>query len=107
MNPTITRDTCGTAKGYRQHYKKGEQRCRPCMDAFSTYCRDNKGTIENRMTTAEVATEIEWQLTLNQGQYHILRALGYTRNPATLERRLAKAGRHDINARLFGMDQAA
>lgn len=101
MKPTITRDICGTHKGYRKHYRQGEERCRPCVDAFNAYHRTYRAGREHAMTLEELTAEVEWQLSCAQGEHAILRALGYTKNPATLERRLARAKRHDLIPKIF------
>lgn len=106
MKPTTHRDICGTPKGYRRHYKNGEERCRPCLDSYAEHCRERRG-LDAKMKPAETIAEIEWLLSLNQGEHYILKALGYTHNPASLERRLGRHGRHDLVRRLFRMEDAA
>lgn len=35
MKPSVTRDICGTATGYRKHKYLGEEKCQSCKDAYN------------------------------------------------------------------------
>lgn len=37
--PSPAAAQCGTPGGYRSHYRRGEQACRPCLDAHNEACR--------------------------------------------------------------------
>jgi len=39
MKPFVTREICGTEKGYRKHKNSGEHKCQPCKDAHNVYRR--------------------------------------------------------------------
>lgn len=107
--PARHRAQCGTQKGYRTHSRRGEHQCPDCAEANRIYKKTWRidGT-EKAMTNEEIAAEVEHLLRLNQGSHTILKALGYTTNPTTLERRLQRAKRPDLIPRLFHMqDQAA
>jgi hypothetical protein len=41
---------CGTAAGYRAHYRHGEPACRPCKDAINAYVRSRPTTGTRRTT---------------------------------------------------------
>lgn len=108
-NPAQRRSECGTQNGYRLHSRRSEHQCADCLEANRIYKKQWRidGT-EKAMTNEEIAAEVEHLLRLNQGSHTILKALGYTNNPGTLERRLQRAKRKDLIPRLFHMqDQAA
>ena len=46
--PASTMSTCGTTNGAVAHDSRGEERCRPCKDAWNAYWRayraKNRGT---------------------------------------------------------------
>jgi hypothetical protein len=39
MKPSVTREICGTEKGYRKHKNSGEHKCQPCKDAHNVVRR--------------------------------------------------------------------
>jgi len=102
MNPTIIRPICGTDAGYRAHTKRVEERCQPCKTAWTERCK--KYTHRTKMTAQEIAEEIEWLLSLNQGEHYILRAIGYQGRERSLEARLRDHGLQDVARRLLFPD---
>ena len=94
MNPTVIRDTCGTVKGYRAHQTRKETRCQPCLTAWGERCKQYSPPAQP--TADEVAAEIEWLLTLNQGHGRILQAIGYTGRLPALEKRMRQNGHPDL-----------
>jgi len=105
-NPTVYRETCGTAAGYRAHTHRGEERCEPCKKAWTKNCdKYRRPTTPNSQVLIE---EIEWLLKAHQGSHYILKAVGYTGREGTLRSRLEKHNRADLARRLLRMeDQAA
>ena len=96
--PPVTRDVCGTTTGYRKHKTMGEDRCQPCKDAEAARTRIKRAAMprpERRPDVAEIAQEIDWQLSCGQGWGPAMHAVGYT-NPSTLARRLQRSGRNDL-----------
>lgn len=68
---------------------------------------DNGATARARNNEARRQQLIEEAIFLIRcgvGEAAILHALGYTRNPLALRRRLERAGRHDIIPRIFEWD---
>lgn len=68
---------------------------------------DNGAAARTRNNDAKRQAIIEEALFLIRcgvGEAAILHALGYTRNPLALRRRLERAGRHDIIPRIFEWD---
>jgi len=90
MNPTIHRPTCGTVPGYRSHQRNKEERCQPCKAAWGERCKQYAPPAQP--TADEIAAEIEWLLTLNQGHGRILQAIGYTGRLPALEKRMRTNG---------------
>jgi len=90
MNPTIHRDTCGTVAGYRAHQTRKETRCQPCLTAWRERCKQYAPPPVP--TADEIAEEIEWLLTLNQGHGRILQAIGYQGRLPALEKRMRTNG---------------
>lgn len=50
---------------------------------------------------AAIIEEIEFLTSCDMGEAGILQAIGYTRNPLALKRRLERANRHDLIPRIF------
>jgi hypothetical protein len=75
-----------------------EEQCQPCKDAEAARTRSRragKPRPERRPDVAEIAQEIDWQLSCGQGWGQAMKAVGYT-NPITLARRLQRNGRNDL-----------
>ena len=93
--PAVTRDICGTMPGRGKHRRMNEEQCQPCKDAESARSRARRASRERRPDVAEIAQEIDWQLSCGQGWGQAMHAVGYT-NPITLARRLQRNGRNDL-----------
>jgi len=96
--PATARNICGTVAGYQKHKRTGEERCQPCKDAEAARSRTKRAAKprpERRPNAAEIAQEIDWQLSCGQGWGTAMHAVGYT-NPTHLARRLHRAGRLDL-----------
>lgn len=103
-NPPVIRDICGTNTGYRRHGKHNEERCQPCKNAWTERCK--KYAPEAGPSAEEVAAEIDWLLSLNQGHHYTIRAVGYLGREVSLKSRLLRAGRPDLATQLAIMDAA-
>ena len=101
-NPTVARDICGTERGYRWHTKYNEERCQPCKAAWTERCK--KYAPEYGPSSKEVAAEIDWLLSLNQGQHYTIKAIGYVGREVSLKSRLLRAGRPDLATKLAIME---
>jgi hypothetical protein len=104
-NPTVHRDICGTVPGYRLHRKNGEERCQPCKAAWTERCK--KYAPEPKPTAEEVAAEIDWLLSLNQGKHYVINAVGYVGREHALKSRLMRASRPDLATKLSIMELTA
>lgn len=49
----ITRDNCGSTRGYQKHYREGESPCKPCIEAQSIYTKKRMENPENKRKKAE------------------------------------------------------
>lgn len=98
--PSVTREGCGTQAGYQKHRRMREEQCQPCKDAEAADSRARRAARpkpEDRPDVAELAAEIDWQLSCGQGWGTAMKAVGYT-NQNTLARRLQRGGRSDLAA---------
>lgn len=119
---TITREICGTHRGYYKHRKNGEPRCQPCKDAYAIHQQDYRtdrangvvrtvrtqvradGVRQPRISTPEIVAEIRHLMSLGQGHAYILRAVGYAGREAVLKNRLQRPGYGDVYNELMGVD---
>ena len=95
---------CGTTAANRRHLSHGEPPCQPCKTADNL---DRKKRLHAHKpptpTTLETIEEVEHLLMCGEGEHSILQALNTT--PLNLQRRLQRAGRTDLNHRIFNGDQ--
>src|SRR5438067_7811037 len=88
LPPTPT-GACGERRGYQRHYRRGEEACPDCMDAWRTRYPENKPKAH------EIAEEVDHLISLGQGTYYILKATKQASADA-LARKLYRLGRHDL-----------
>ena len=106
MSLSVTRDICGTAKGYRKHKSLGEEKCQPCKDAYNVERRTKYySTEKNRAHHATYRAKPEVQEKIKA--YHKEYAKAKT-PPKVLEARLRKRQEvlgakwaKEIDARLY------
>lgn len=91
---------CGTVPAYRQHHRNGETPCAECTEANNN---KNRAGQRRTLTTEELIAEVERLLSYGEGWGAILKASGY-KNHDSLKERLRRAGRADLNERVFNME---
>ena len=92
---------CGTPAAARRHRRRKETLDRACLDAESTdrYQRRQKNPRPTIPTNTEIIDEVVFLLQCGEGEHAILKALNTTHT--ALHQRLYRAGRTDLNQRLF------
>ncbi|MFE4229160.1 hypothetical protein ACFRJ8_14875 [Arthrobacter sp. NPDC056886] len=93
---------CGTYAAYRRHHQAGEPPCEPCTTANREYRANLRRAngINANTKAADLIEDITFLLNAGEGEHAILKATGYTNNPASLQRRLQKHGRNDLYNRV-------
>lgn len=93
---------CGTPGGYKRHRNLKEQQCDACQKDYRMRRRVREGLpAESPMNATELIAEIERLLSYGEGEYAIVRAVGYADKINGLKARLYENGRSDLNARIF------